>query len=301
MNLQELCKTINRSENTLKRSFNRTVEVFKRKGIIITKTGIEPNADYQIAYDESLIPKKEIKLSNRLIGKKFGHLTVLQDTGKREHRSIIWLCKCDCGGYKEVTSNHLKAGNVKTCGEGCPYHHFYKDLTGQKFGLLTALYPTTIKDGTHMYWMCKCDCGNSKLKEVSSGHLKNGGVQSCGCIKTSLGEINIENILKLNGIIYQKEIKFEDLYNQRPLRYDFGIYERDTLVRLIEFDGIQHYEEQQYFSHNLTDNQKNDKIKNEYARSKNIPLVRIPYWERDKITLEMIMGDYYLVKENKDE
>ena len=96
MNLQELCKTINRSENTLKRSFNRTVEVFKRKGIIITKTGIEPNADYQIAYDESLIPKKEIKLSNRLIGKKFGHLTVLQDTGKREHRSIIWLCKCDC-------------------------------------------------------------------------------------------------------------------------------------------------------------------------------------------------------------
>lgn len=301
MNLQELCKVINRSENTLKRSFNRTVEVFKRKGIVITKTGIEPNADYQIAYDESLIPKKEIKLSDRLIGKKFGHLTVIQDTGKREYRSVIWLCKCDCGGYKEVTSNHLNAGNVKTCGKECPYHHFYKDLTGQKFGLLTALYPTAMKDGTHMYWMCKCDCGNPELKEVSSASLKKGGVQSCGCIKTSIGEMNIENILKLNGIIYQKEIKFEDLYNQRPLRYDFGIYEKDTLIRLIEFDGIQHYEEQQYFSHNLTDNQKNDKIKNEYARSKNIPLVRIPYWERDKITLEMIMGDYYLVKENKNE
>ena len=302
MNLQELCKTINRSENTLKRSFNRTVEVFKKKGILITKTGIEPNANYEITYDENFIPpKKEIQLSDRLIGKRFGHLIVLKDTGKRDHRSIIWQCKCDCGGEKEVSSNHLKAGNVKTCGEGCPYHHFYKDLTGQKFGLLTALYPTTIKDGTHMYWMCKCDCGNSQLKEVSSGHLKNGRVQSCGCIKTSLGEINIENILKLNGIIYQKEIKFEDLYNQHPLRYDFGIYEKDQLIRLIEFDGIQHYEEQQYFSHNLTDNKKNDKIKNEYARSKNIPLVRIPYWERDKITLEMIMGDYYLVKEIKDE
>ena len=301
MTLQELCKIINRSENTLKRSFNRTVEAFKKKGIIITKTGIEPNADYQIEYDEKLISEKEVKLSNRLVGKKFGHLTVVQDTGKREYRSIVWLCKCDCGNYKEVSSNHLNAGNVKTCGEKCPYHHYYKDLTGNKYGLLTALYPTSMKDGTHMYWMCKCDCGNPELKEVSSTSLKNGGVQSCGCIKTSIGEINIENILKLNGIIYQKEIKFEDLYNQRPLRYDFGIYEKNVLIRLVEFDGIQHYEEQQYFSHNLTDNKKNDKIKNEYARSKNIPLVRIPYWERDKITLEMIMGDYYLVKEIKDE
>lgn len=39
-----------------------------------------------------------------------------------------------------------------------------------------------------------------------------------------------------------------------------------------------------------------DKIKNEYALSHNIPLVRIPYKERDHITLEMIMGDKYLVK-----
>ena len=114
-------------------------------------------------------------------------------------------------------------------------------MTGNKYGLLTALYPTSMKDGTHMYWMCKCDCGNPKLKEVSSASLKNGGVQSCGCIKTSIGEINIENILKLNGIIYQKEIKFEDLFNKRPLRYDFGIYEKDILIRLVEFDGIQHY------------------------------------------------------------
>lgn len=89
MTLKELCKEIDRSENTLKRSFKRTVEVFKKKGILITKTGIEPNADYQITYDETLIPKKEIQLSNRLIGQRFGHLTVLKDTGRRLHRSII--------------------------------------------------------------------------------------------------------------------------------------------------------------------------------------------------------------------
>ena len=38
-----------------------------------------------------------------------------------------------------------------------------------------------------------------------------------------------------------------------------------------------------------------DAIKNEWAIKNNIPLVRIPYWERDNITLEMIMGDQYLI------
>ena len=86
MTLQELCKEINRSENTLKRSFNRTVERFKRKGIVITRISTD---NYEITYDSSLIKPKEIQLSNRLIGQKFGHLTVLKDTGKREHRSIV--------------------------------------------------------------------------------------------------------------------------------------------------------------------------------------------------------------------
>lgn len=296
MTLEELCKEINRSPNTLKRSFNRTVEVFKKKGILIERLSTD---NYKITYDKTLISPKEVCLSNRLVGKRFGHLTVLHDTGKREYRSVIWLCQCDCGRTKEVTSNHLNSGRVKTCGTGCPYYTFYEDLTNKKFGLLTALYPTTMKDGTHMYWMCKCDCGNAELKEVASNHLKNGDVQSCGCIKTSVGEINIENILKQNNIIYQKEIKFDDLKNKKPLRYDFGIYNKDKIIRLIEFDGIQHYQEQEYFSHSLTENKINDKIKNDYAKEKNIPLIRIPYWERDYITLDMIMGNKYLVREEK--
>lgn len=38
-----------------------------------------------------------------------------------------------------------------------------------------------------------------------------------------------------------------------------------------------------------------DNEKNEYALSHNIPLVRIPYWERDNITLDMLLGDQYLI------
>ena len=46
----------------------------------------------------------------------------------------------------------------------------------------------------------------------------------------------------------------------------------------------------------LETTQKRDKVKNDYALTHNIPLVRIPYWERDNITLDMIMGDQYLIK-----
>lgn len=53
------------------------MDVFKKKGILITKTGIGDKADYQITYDESLKePSKEKELSTRLVGQRFGHLTV---------------------------------------------------------------------------------------------------------------------------------------------------------------------------------------------------------------------------------
>lgn len=62
MNLKELSTKLGYSENTFKRSFNRTCEVLKRKkGIIITKTGYGDTADYIITYDDSLIEKKNPK------------------------------------------------------------------------------------------------------------------------------------------------------------------------------------------------------------------------------------------------
>lgn len=57
----------------------------------------------------------------------------------------------------------------------------YKDLQGQAFGKLTALYKlhNYHKKGTH--WLCACDCGS--LKEVRRQDLKRGYVKSCGCYR----------------------------------------------------------------------------------------------------------------------
>lgn len=52
MTLQEVCKQLGKSETTLIASFKRTQENLAKKGIILIKTGVGRNADYQILYEE---------------------------------------------------------------------------------------------------------------------------------------------------------------------------------------------------------------------------------------------------------
>ena len=52
------------------------------------------------------------------------------------------------------------------------------DLTGQKFGQLTAISPTGRYGYSGEYWLCVCACGN--LKEIMSYDLRSGRVKTCG-------------------------------------------------------------------------------------------------------------------------
>ena len=57
-----------------------------------------------------------------------------------------------------------------------------KDITGKKFGKLTAIKLDHIertKTGTVHYWLYRCDCGNEKV--IRKGEVSQGGSQSCGC------------------------------------------------------------------------------------------------------------------------
>ena len=100
------------------------------------------------------------------------------------------------------------------------------------------------------------------------------------------------NCLLENNINFIDEYSFLDLPKSR---FDFAIIDNHQIIRLIEFDGEQHYYDIEKWG-GLELQQKRDKVKNDYALLHNIPLVRIPYWERDKITLEMILGSTYEVK-----
>lgn len=96
-----------------------------------------------------------------------------------------------------------------------------------------------------------------------------------------------------NDISYKSQYSFSDLVYKAPLRYDFAILENEKVIRLIEFDGPQHREGNSWHTE---ESEIRDLMKNEYAKSNNIPLVRLPYSTRDKITLDLLFGDTYLVK-----
>lgn len=51
-----------------------------------------------------------------LTGQRFGKLTALRRVGTSERREAIWLCRCDCGTLKTVTTTKLRTSHVKSCG-----------------------------------------------------------------------------------------------------------------------------------------------------------------------------------------
>lgn len=56
------------------------------------------------------------------------------------------------------------------------------DITGQRFGKLTALR-VHYKDGIRL-WECVCDCGGKSY--VAAASLRCGNSKSCGCVKRSV-------------------------------------------------------------------------------------------------------------------
>ena len=68
----------------------------------------------------------------------------------------------------------------------------FKDLSNKTFGYLTPLYVEKNKN-KHIYWLCKCVCGNCRL--LQTYQLTSGKVTSCGCMneKTKKSAIIAQN------------------------------------------------------------------------------------------------------------
>lgn len=69
-----------------------------------------------------------------LTNKRFGSLVVIEKHGHDKHGSVMWLCKCDCGGSAITTTSHLMSGHTKSC--GC----------GQRLAIMKTSY---VHGGTH--------------------------------------------------------------------------------------------------------------------------------------------------------
>jgi len=132
---------------------------------------------------------------------RFGALTPVEFVGHGK-----WRCICDCGNTDYVTrAVFLKRGDIKSC--GCGIHRFGV-LTGRRFGRLTVS-----EFVGRSRWLCKCDCGKTKV--VKASDLVRGDVQSCGCYKierTKQGS-KTHGLSKNSGRLYSCWISMRDRCN----------------------------------------------------------------------------------------
>lgn len=138
-----------------------------------------------------------------LTGTTRGKLTVISfDEEKKK-----WMCKCECGNTAFFTPHEWAMNEPSSC--GCFKHR--KDITGNRYGMLTAISPTgDVDQHGDAYWNCKCDCGNTIV--VSMRNLRYKSTKSCGCLKIIQGK-------KLGGITRNHCIDGSDpykLYGDKP-------------------------------------------------------------------------------------
>ena len=60
-----------------------------------------------------------------------------------------------------------------------------RDLTGQRFGKITALKPLDKRRNKKVVWLCRCDCG--KECEIVGSSLTSKNANSCGCLTEKHG------------------------------------------------------------------------------------------------------------------
>ena len=69
------------------------------------------------------------------------------------------------------------------------------DISGKRFGRLTALIPDETRHHGRTTWLCQCDCGSQKV--TATKELCRGDSQSCGCLKKEV--LSARSVLNLKG------------------------------------------------------------------------------------------------------
>jgi hypothetical protein len=163
-----------------------------------------------------------------LAGERYGRWVVIC----RATRDRCWVCHCDCGTVGEVYAGNLTQGLSQSC--GCLKREVssrtlaalratqrppnVRDLTGMRFGRLTALRPADLP----RRWVCECDCGT--ITTVFTGNLTRLHSTSCGCRKRE----ELSERQRRHGLSKTKEhgswceIKRRCYDSSRPSFADYG-------------------------------------------------------------------------------
>ena len=134
-----------------------------------------------------------------LTGQRFERLTVIERDKNR--KGTFWICVCDCGKQKSVSSVALRSGLTKSCGclnkEIISKPKDLSDFIGKRFGALVV--KERVKNyvapsgQTKPQWLCQCDCGKETV--VTGADLRSGHTKSCGCLPTKIIGSGLYNLI----------------------------------------------------------------------------------------------------------
>lgn len=212
------------------------------------------------------------------------------DYSKTNYINVCTKVKITCpihGEFKQTPNAHLG-------GSGCLKCSYIKrnEKTTEQFIKEAKLTHKNKYD----YSMAKYDGAKKKIKiicpihgifeQTPTNHIS--GKQGCPLCKKSHGELTIENFFKNNNIIYEPQKRFNNCKYIKPLPFDFYIPEYNTCI---EFDGKQHEKSIKYFGGNIEFEKRKikDKIKTEYCKANNIPLIRISYKDNIEKLLNLFL------------
>jgi len=153
-----------------------------------------------------------------------------------------------------------------------------EDINEEWYNNYKGYYDTTIK--------VTCKIHGDISSDISSFIKRQTGCPKCSAAaRESLGEAKVRQCLEDLNVSFEQEYKmFKNPVTGRWLPFDF--YLKD-LNAVIEFDGIQHFKatakEYMFTEEDLKIVQFRDSLKNEYLKNTNIKLLRIAYYDVDKI------------------
>lgn len=185
-------------------------------------------------------------------------------------------------GVQKVKYDNLKrnTGKCVYCvGKGRTKEDLQKELDEQH-GLVDVIVYTQYSEPITV--QCKV-CGH--IWDTNGPSLING--HRCPrCIRSKF-EIEVSKLLDSWGYDYEFQYIFYDCRDINPLPFDFYLSNYNILI---EVDGEGHYKpiprgsmskEEAEVQLNVV--QKHDNIKTQYCIDNDIPLIRVPYWERKNL------------------
>lgn len=199
------------------------------------------------------------------------------------------------GTFWQISGNHLQGQTCPECAKIIiadknrkTTDEFIKDaikIHGNKYDYSKVDYKC--KD-ENIIIICK---KHGDFLQIPHNHLHGAGCSKC---VSSKGEQKICQILDYKNINYYRQKVFLGCISpkNRMLRFDFYIPDKNMLI---EYDGPQHYGDLRIGKYTLKKKEYetlkiHDKIKNDYVKSNNITLLRIPHWKLKDV--ENIISQY---------